>query len=292
MANIELIKILRDRTGAGMMDCKNALDAAENDVDKAIAWLREKGISKQANKASRIAAEGLCQINICEACNSGIISELNCETDFVAKSDDFANLINLTNQIILKNKIESVEKAIAHPEVVEAFTNATVKLGEKLSLRRFEIISKTAENGFGRYIHLGGKIGVIIVLEKADEELAKGLAMHIAANAPKYITTEEISSQAREEERHIQLEAAKNDEKLKSKPEAALEKIIEGKLNKVFGEFTLTEQEFLLEPGKTIATVLKEKGNRVLKFVRYNVGEGLEKRKDNFAEEVMAQANN
>lgn len=288
MANIELIKVLRDRTGAGMMDCKNALDACDNDVDKACDWLREKGIAKQAKKADRIAAEGLALITVCEKCHKVVVSEVNCETDFVAHADPFKELVLKVNDLILKNGLKTLEEA--NEAASSDFTDATVKLGEKLSLRRFEVVEAEEGQGVGTYIHMGGKIAVITVLEKEDPELAKGLAIHICANSPRYISTSDIDEATLEKERAIQTESAKNDEKLKNKPEAALKNIIEGKVRKVFSEVTLEDQEFLMEPGKTCGQAIKEKNNKLLKFVRFQVGEGLEKRVDNFAEEVMAQA--
>ena len=290
MANVELIKVLRDRTGAGIMDCKNALTACNDDVDKACDWLREKGIAKQAKKSDRIAAEGLVLVHVCSECGRASIVEVNCETDFVAKSDPFKELVGECCKTVLKNDCKTVEDAVEGTKTL--FTNATVKLGEKLSLRRFDIFNKEGEEGIGSYIHMGGKIGVLVLLKKADEELAKGLAMHIAANNPKYIHMSDIPAELVENEKKIQLEACKNDPKLASKPEVALVKIIEGKVNKFFSESVLDDQEFLLEPGKKVSQVLKEKGNEIVKFVRYLVGEGIEKRQDNFAEEVAKQANN
>lgn len=287
MANIALIKVLRERTGAGMMDCKNALEACNDDVDKACDWLREKGIAKQAKKADRIAAEGLALVKVCDKCQKAAVCEINCETDFVANSDPFKELVDKVNTTVLENAGKTFEEV--SELVAPLFTDATVKLGEKLSLRRFEVVD-FAGKGLGSYVHGGGRIAVLVVLEKENAELAKGLAMHIASNNPKYITETDIPEDAREAERKIQIEAAKQDPKLQGKPEAALVKIIEGKLHKIFGEVTLNNQEYLLDPSKSVEQACKDAGNKVLGFVRYQVGEGLEKRVDNFAEEVMAQA--
>ncbi len=287
-SNIELIKILRERTGAGMMDCKHALEATGNDVDKASDWLREKGIAKQAKKADRIAAEGLALVVGCEKCGAACVCEVNCETDFVANSDPFKELVKVCCTKALEGKPTSVE---ALNELVKAdFTDAAVKLGEKLTIRRFDIVTKEEGQGIGSYIHQGGKIAVIVKLETADPELAKGLAMQIAANSPKYVLTSDIPSDVVEAETKVQTEVCKNDPKLANKPEAALANIVKGKVSKVLKEVVLAEQEYLLEPGKTVGQVLTEKHNKVLGFVRYQVGEGLEKRKDDFAAEVMAQA--
>lgn len=287
--NVELIKILRDRTGAGIMDCKNALAACENDVDKACDWLREKGIAKQAKKADRIAAEGLVLVHTCEKCGKASIVEVNCETDFVSKADPFRDLVNACAETVLKENCKTVEEAVE--KTAPLFTDATVKLGEKLSFRRFEIVEPSADEKVYSYIHMGGKIGVLVVLAKDDAELGKGLAMHIAANNPKFVHFADIPTAQIENEKNIQIEACKNDPKLAGKPEVALKKIVEGKVNKFFSESVLDEQSYLLDPEKTVAQALKEKGNSVVKFIRYQVGEGIEKRQENFAEEVAKQAN-
>lgn len=287
--NVELIKILRDRTGAGIMDCKNALAACENDVDKACDWLREKGIAKQAKKADRIAAEGLVLVHTCEKCGKASIVEVNCETDFVSKADPFRDLVNACAETVLKENCKTVEEAVE--KTAPLFTDATVKLGEKLSFRRFEIVETSADEKVYSYIHMGGKIGVLVVLAKDDAELGKGLAMHIAANNPKFVHFADIPAAQIENEKNIQIEACKNDPKLAGKPEVALKKIVEGKVNKFFSESVLDEQSYLLDPEKSVAQALKEKGNSVVKFIRYQVGEGIEKRQENFAEEVAKQAN-
>jgi len=284
--NIELIKLLRERTGAGMMDCKHALDETNNDIDKATDWLREKGIAKQAKKVDRIAAEGLALIATCGCCGNACVTEVNCETDFVANSDPFKELVLKCSETALHNDCKSLEELKGL--VAEDFNNAAIKLGEKLSIRRFNIVYK--EDGYiGTYIHNKGKIAVIVKLKKEDEELANGLAMHIAANDPKYIVESNIPAEVYEKERLTQVEVCKNDPKLANKPEAALANIVKGKVHKVLSESVLADQEYLLEPGKTIGQVLSERGNEVVEFVRYSVGEGLEKRQDNFAEEVMSQ---
>ncbi len=289
MANIENIKILRDRTGAGIMDCKNALTACGDDIDKATDWLREKGIAKAAKKADRIAAEGLAGVHVCEKCGRASIVEVNCETDFVAKSEPFKALVDECSELVLKNSCKDIDAAKALTK--ELFTESTLKIGEKLDFRRFEIVEKkAATNGIGSYIHMGGTHAVLVLLEKDDAELAKGLSMHIAANAPKYITEAEVPQALKDSETKIQLEAAKNDPKLAGKPEQALARIVEGKVHKTFSEVTLVDQEYLLDPTKTIGQVLTEKGNKVLKFVHYTVGEGIEKRVDDFVSEVMKQA--
>ena len=279
---IELIKELRDRTGAGMMDCKRALEANDSDVDKAIDWLREKGIAKAQAKASRIAAEGLAAV-VVEG-NKAIILEVNCETDFVAKGERFHKLTDDCAKDTLAKGYKSVEEA--KEGVAQLFAEATVAMGEKLDYRRFEIVEKSAEQGFGSYIHMGGKIATLVVLAKEDAELAKGLAMHIAANAPKYIAQEDIPH-----EKAIALENMKNDPKMAGKPEAMLNGIADGKVKKLLAESVLGAQVYLIDGEKSVAQILKEKGNNVVKFIRFAVGEGIEKRKDDFAAEVMSQIN-
>ena len=284
---VELIKQLRDRTGAGLMDCKGALLANDGDLDKASDWLREKGLAKAAKKASRIAAEGLALAKACESCGDVVVLEVNCETDFVAKGDAFRALVEETASLLLKNRPSSLEgaKELATP----LFTDATVKIGEKLDLRRFTVLSKPEGGSIASYIHMGGKIGVAVVLDGVNPELGKGLAMHIAANNPQYLSKEDIEPSAFEHEKAVQLEAAKNDEKLANKPQEMLEKIIVAKVNKFFAESVLLAQPFLLDDSKTVEQVLKENKINVLKFVRYQVGEGIEKRQDDFASEVMSQ---
>ena len=284
---IDLIKVLRDRTGAGLMDCKGALLANDLDLDKASDWLREKGLAKAAKKADRIAAEGLALAVACPKCGKTVVLEVNCETDFVAKGDAFREFVENIARVILKEEPKDVEAAKAL--TTELFADATVKMGEKFDLRRFTLLPKE-NNVIATYIHMGGKIAVAVVLDKAEDDFAKQIAMHIAANNPQYNTVNDIPADAREHEMNVQREAAKNDEKLANKPAQVLDKILEGKINKYFAEMTLEAQPFLMDDTKTVGQILKEKGVKVLTFVRYQVGEGIEKRKDDFASEVMSQA--
>ena len=283
---IELIKVLRERTGAGMMDCKKALVENGEDVEKAIDWLREKGIAKAAKKSSRIAAEGATYVTYCDDCHKTLIFEINCETDFVGKSPAFLQLVKDCANTIMNTEIHCID--CCKKAVEPLFNDAVIKMGEKLDFRRYEIINTTAENGVGTYIHMGGKISVVVVLENNNPELAKGLAMTIAATNPTYISKDDIPEDVVARETAVQLESAKNDPRLAGKPEAALAKIVEGKVNKALAESIALEQEYVLDPSKKIKDVLGS--NKILKFVRYQVGEGLEKRVDNFAEEVMNQA--
>ena len=284
---IDLIKVLRDRTGAGLMDCKGALLANDCDLDRATDWLREKGLAKAAKKADRIAAEGLALVVKCPKCGKAVVLEVNCETYFVAKGDAFRKLVEDVAEVIRKNEPANVEEAKAL--TTDLFTDATVKMGEKFDLRRFEIVHPEEGNVVGSYVHMGGKIAVAVLLDKGNDELAKDLAMHIAANNPQYNTMADVPAEAKEHEMAVQKEAAKNDEKLANKPAPVLEKILEGKINKYFAEMTLEAQPFLKDDSKTVGQLLSEKGVKVLRFVRYQVGEGIEKRKDDFAAEVMSQ---
>ena len=277
---IELIKELRERTGAGLMDCKGALLANDCDLDKASDYLREKGLAKAAKKASRIA-------KVCEKCGSVVVLEVNCETDFVAKGDAFRALVDSVAEVILKNRPANVEEA--KELTSELFADATVKMGEKFDLRRFVVIDSKDAAYIASYIHMGGKIAVAVALDKEDAELGKGLAMHIAANNPQYLSLDDVSADEIAHEKGVQMEAAKNDPKLAGKPAEMLAKIIDAKVTKYYSEMVLGSQPYLLDDSKTIGQVLKEKGVKVLKFVRYQVGEGIEKRKDDFASEVMSQ---
>ena len=283
---IALIKVLRERTGAGMMDCKKALEASGNDVEKSIDWLREKGIAKQAAKASRIAAEGMASTYV--EGNKAIILEVNCETDFVAKGDRYHTLV----ENVAKQTLEANAKDIDSAKEItnQLFVDATVAMGEKINYRRFEYVEKQDGEEFGAYVHMGGKIAVVTVTSK-NADVAKGLAIHIAANNPQYISMKDIPADVLEHERAITLEAAKNDEKLANKPENILRGIVEGKVRKMLAESVLEEQVYLMGDGtQTVGQYLKSVGVTLVKFVRYALGDGLEKRVDNFAEEVMKEA--
>ncbi len=285
---IEAIKILRERTGAGMMDCKKALEESNMDLDKACDWLREKGIAKAAKKAAtRIAAEGLTIVKVCEKCNKAVILEINCETDFVAKGDAFKKLVSDVADVLLEQNPKCINCARA--AVQDLFTDATVKIGEKLDLRRFEVLQKEEGQAFGYYIHMGGKVSAIVLLDKNEPEVAKDLSIHIAANKPLYLTKEDIPSDVLAHETEVQMEVSKNDPRLANKPEAALLKIVEGKVNKIFAETILFEQEYLMDDSTTVGNYLKQHDYHIVRFVRYGVGEGIEKRQDNFVEEVMNQ---
>lgn len=292
MITTEMIKALRERSGAGMMDCKRALEACDGDLDKASDWLREKGIAKAAKKADRIAAEGLCAIAV--KGNRALICEVNSETDFVAKNEKFITLVNQIAQSALDgnahNTQEALEAKVGEININQLIVNSITVIGEKISLRRVTLLEKSDLDVFGTYLHMGGKIGVITVLKNSnDQALAKDIAMHIAASNPIYVNESQIGVEEYEREKHIQLEASKNDEKLKDKPEAALLKIIEGKMGKWKQEVCLVGQAFLKDPSINVGKHLENHKTHVENFVRYLVGEGLEKRNENFANEVYNQ---
>ena len=285
-----LVKELRERTGAGMMDCKKALTQTDGDIDAAIDYLRENGIAKAAKKADRIAAEGLSYIEV--KGNKAVILEINSETDFVAKNEKFVALVKNVAEAILAAEPKTLEEALqveAQGGTVEAVINEGIAtIGEKLSLRRFEVLSKTDADAFGAYSHMGGRIGVLTLVEgSTDEEAAKDVAMHIAALAPKYLDESEVPADVLEHEKKVLTEQALNE----GKPANIVEKMIVGRINKFLEEITVVNQKFVKDDSFTVEKFLASKGGKLAKFVRYEVGEGIEKKEDNFAEEVMSQVN-
>lgn len=287
------VKELREKTGAGMMDCKKALTECDGDITKAIDWLREKGIAKAAKKSDRIAAEGLSRVSV--EGNTAVIFEVNSETDFVAKNEQFLSVLDTIEATLLAEKPASVEAALAtsvNGETLETIiANATATIGEKISLRRFAVVNKADDEVFGSYMHMGGRISAITVLKgQASEEVAKDIAMQVASMAPSYVSRDEMPADVVEHERSIQLEILKNDEKLAGKPENVLNGIVEGRVSKNLKDMCLVEQEFFKNPDLKIGQYVKESKAEIVSFIRYAVGEGIEKREDNFAEEVMNQA--
>ena len=285
-----LVKELRERTGAGMMDCKKALTQTDGDIDAAIDYLRENGIAKAAKKADRIAAEGLSYIEV--KGNKAVILEINSETDFVAKNEKFVALVKNVADAILAAEPKNVEEALqvqAEGGTVEAVINEGIAtIGEKLSLRRFEVLTKTDADAFGAYSHMGGRIGVLTLIEgSTDAEAAKDVAMHIAALAPKYLDESEVPADVLEHEKKVLTEQALNE----GKPSNIVEKMIVGRINKFLEEITVVKQKFVKDDSFTVEKFVASKGGKLAKFVRYEVGEGIEKREDNFAEEVMSQVN-
>ena len=285
-----LVKELRERTGAGMMDCKKALTQTDGDIDAAIDYLRENGIAKAAKKADRIAAEGLSYIEV--KGNKAVILEINSETDFVAKNEKFVALVKNVAEAILAAEPATLEEALqveAQGGTVEAVINEGIAtIGEKLSLRRFEVVTKSDAEAFGAYSHMGGRIGVLTLIEgSTDEEAAKDVAMHIAALAPKYLDESEVPADVLEHEKKVLTEQALNE----GKPANIVEKMIVGRINKFLEEITVVKQKFVKDDSFTVEKFVASKGGKLAKFVRYEVGEGIEKKEDNFAEEVMSQVN-
>ena len=285
-----LVKELRERTGAGMMDCKKALQKTEGVIEAAIDYLRENGIAKAAKKADRIAAEGLAYIEV--KGNKAVILEINSETDFVAKNEKFVALVKNVADAILAAEPKNVEEALqvqAEGGTVEAVINEGIAtIGEKLSLRRFEVLTKTDADAFGAYSHMGGRIGVLTLIEgSTDAEAAKDVAMHIAALAPKYLDESEVPADVLEHEKKVLTEQALNE----GKPANIVEKMIVGRINKFLEEITVVKQKFVKDDSFTVEKFVASKGGKLAKFVRYEVGEGIEKKEDNFAEEVMSQVN-
>ena len=285
-----LVKELRERTGAGMMDCKKALTQTDGNIEAAIDYLRENGIAKAAKKADRIAAEGLSYIEV--KGNKAVILEINSETDFVAKNEKFVALVKNVAEAILAAEPATLEEALqveAQGGTVEAVINEGIAtIGEKLSLRRFEVVSKTDADSFGAYSHMGGRIGVLTLVEgSTDEQAAKDVAMHIAALAPRYLDESEVPADVLEHEKKVLTEQALNE----GKPANIVEKMIVGRINKFLEEITVVKQKFVKDDSLTVEKFVASKGGKLAKFVRYEVGEGIEKREDNFAEEVMSQVN-
>ena len=283
----KMVKELRDMTGVGMMDAKKALVAVDGDMDQAVDYLRENGMAKAAKKADRIAAEGLANVYV--SGNTAVVVEINAETDFVAKNDQFQKLVQDVTTLIADNKPANVEEALnlstEEGTLSDTIATATSVIGEKISLRRFEIVEKTDSQSFGAYSNQGGRIVVLSVLEGADEETAKDISMHVAAINPKYVSREEVSSEELEHEKKVLTEQALNE----GKPANIVEKMIVGRLNKFLSEISLNDQSFVKDPDMTVSKFAESKGGSVKSFIRFEVGEGIEKRQENFAEEVMSQ---
>ena len=284
-----MVKELRERTQAGMMDCKKALTETNGDIDAAVDYLREKGIAKAAKKADRIAAEGTTYV--ASKGNDAVLLELNSETDFVARNEGFQALVKEIADHILATKPADLDALMASEieadKTVEVKMNEAIStIGEKLTLRRFVLVSKTDADTFGEYLHMGGRIGVLALVENStDAEGAKDVAMHIAALNPKFVSREQVSAEELEHEKNVLKQQALNE----GKPENIVEKMVEGRLRKYLEEICAVDQPFVKNPDQTVAEFLKSKGGTLKSFVRYEVGEGIEKRQDNFADEVMGQ---
>lgn len=282
-----MVKDLREQTGAGMMDCKKALAETNGNMEEAVNWLREKGIAKSAKKESRIAAEGLANIYVDN--NKAVILEVNSETDFVSKNEEFRSMIDTIGAALLTSDVKTVDEAkeLATEEgtVGELIVNKTAKIGEKLSLRRFEIIEKNENEEFGAYIHMGGKIAALTVVSGASSEVAKDVSMQAAAMKPLYVFPKDVPADVLDNEKNVLKEQAMNE----GKPADIAEKMVEGRIKKFYKEICLAEQPFIKDGDVTVSKYVANNGGEIKLMVRYEVGEGMEKRNDNFAEEVMNQ---
>lgn len=283
-----LVKDLRERTGAGMMDCKKALVSCDGDMDKAIDFLREKGLAAAAKKAGRIAAEGVVGSYLSVDAKVGVIVEVNCETDFVAKTDNFKALVAKIAEFVAKSNPADVDallkSEIEAGKTVEALvTEAVAKIGEKINVRRFARYE--TEGMVAAYIHGGGKIGVLVNMKGGNADLGKDVAMQVAAANPGYLKRDEVPVEVLEHEKAVLAEQARNE----GKPEKIIEKMVIGRIQKYYKEVCLVDQEFVKDPDQTISKLLAANNAEVLAFTRFQMGEGLEKRNDDFAAEVMAQ---
>ena len=288
------VKELREKTGAGMMDCKKALEACEGDQAKAVDWLREKGIAKAAKKESRIAAEGLTEAVGSD--NTAIIFEVNCETDFVTKSDKFQDLVKELRSNLISADCNTIDEAKEvkledGKTVEERIVEATATIGEKISFRRFERVNKNDDEVFGIYSHMGGKITSVVVVKGANMDVARDVAMQVCAMSPVAVNRDGVPAEMVEHEKEVIKAEIKNDEKNKSKPEDIIEKMSVGRLNKFYKEICLEEQDFIKDSGMTVKKYVESEKGEVVSMVRFAVGEGIEKRQENFAEEVAAQMN-
>lgn len=290
MISASLVKELREKSGAGMLDCKKALEANDGNIEASIDWLREKGISKAAKKADRIAAEGLAAVLI--EGNKAVVVEVNSETDFVAKNDEFKGLVNTILKTIINSDAKTVEEALQlsteEGTLNDVIVSKTATIGEKLSLRRFKKVEKKDSESFGEYIHMGGKIAVLTVVDNASSEVAKDVSMHAAAMRPKYVKRSDVPTEEIEKERVVLKEQAVNE----GKPAEIAEKMVEGRINKYYKEICLEEQPFVKDSDINVKTYVANNGGTITEMIRIEVGEGIEKKEENFAEEVAKQMNN
>ncbi len=289
----QMVKQLRDKTEAGMMDCKKALVETDGDMEKAIVWLRERGIAKAGKKSDRVAAEGLC--NVLTSGNKAVLYELNSETDFVAKNEKFTSLVEKVGQIIINSNATNTEEALKvvsdGQDLNTVILEASGVIGEKISLRRVTIVNKEDNEIFGTYKHMGGSIVSCVVVSNGNEVIAKDVAMHIAAQSPRYVAKDDIPEEEIAKEREIILNQAINENKESAKPkpeQIVIEKIVPGRLEKELKEICLLSQPFVKNPDETVSQYLNSAS--VTTFVRLKVGEGIEKEVVDFAAEVAAQA--
>jgi translation elongation factor Ts len=282
-----LVKELRERTGAGMMDCKKALVATEGDMEKAIDYLREKGLSKAAKKAGRVAAEGAVVSYVSEDGKVGVIVEVNCETDFVGSNEDFKTLAaSIAKHVAETNPADAetlLDSQMDGKAVKDIVTEAIAKIGENISVRRF-VRYESAEGKVYSYIHAGGKIGVLVDMKGGDAELGKNIAMQVAAANPSYLNRTEVPASELDHEKEVLKEQARNE----GKPENIIEKMILGRINKYYEEVCLVDQIYIRDNKMSITKLLKANNAEVARFARYQLGEGIEKKQENFAEEVAS----
>lgn len=288
MVTAQMVKELREKTGAGMLDCKKALEETNGSIENAITWLREKGIAKAAKKADRIAAEGLC--NVVEKGNIAAIYELNSETDFVSKNEQFLSLLSNVGEIILSNNVSNAEETLkltidGGKTVADLLAEATATIGEKITLRRVSKVEKTDSQSFGLYKHMGGRIAALTVIEGTNSSVAKDISMHVAAINPKYLSQKDISADVVEKEKSILTNEALNE----GKPADIVEKMVLGRLNKYLKDICLLNQPFVKNPEITVTKYLQDNESKAISFLRLEVGEGIEKVSTDFAEEVKAQ---
>lgn len=279
---------LRNKSGVGIMAAKKALVASDGDMDKAMDYLREKGMAKAAKKSDKVAAEGLTDIEV--SGNTAVILELNSETDFVAASDPFKDLLKKLAQLLVKEQPADVKAVEAlkfddGTTVKQAMATTTQQTGEKISLRRFQIVNKDDGDVFGPYLHQGGRIAALVVLKGADEATAKDVAMHVAAINPEFMVKEDVSQERLDHEKEVFKQETLNE----GKPAKIVDKIVEGRLNKFLSEICLADQKFVKNPDQTVAEYVASKGGKLKSFVRYEVGEGIEKKQSDIAQEVQDQ---
>ena len=292
MINVSLVKELREKTGAGMMDCKKALTECGGDLNAAADWLREKGIAKAAKKATRIAAEGLCDVALNG--NKAYLFELNSETDFVAKNEKFLNLLKQIGEACVKNDTAcekcALNAKLGDQTVEDLIVAATATIGEKISLRRVVRIEKAEDEVFGVYKHNGGKIVVLSVIKGTDANIAKDICMHVAMYNPRYLDESSINQQDLDHEAEVIKAEIANDPANATKPSNIIDKMVMGRLAKFKKEICLVDQPFVKDPGVTVAQYLNNHNTKAINYVRFEVGEGMEKRNDDFAAEVAAAA--
>ncbi|MBF6647969.1 translation elongation factor Ts [Methylobacter sp. BlB1] len=283
-----MVKELRERTGSGMMECKKALTEANGDMELAIENMRKSGLAKADKKSGRTAAEGVIGIKVSDDAKTAVMVDVNCETDFVAKGEDFVNFVNNVTAALLTSDVETDEQLqsmkLADGSVVDDVRRSLIaKLGENITIRRF-VKYHTEQGGTASYLH-GSKIGVIVELAKSDSELGKDIAMHIAASKPECVSEDQVPAELIEKEKEIfSAQAAES-----GKPAEIIEKMIGGRISKFLAEITLLGQPFVKDDKTTVGKLVASKGNSVIRFARFEVGEGIEKKEENFAEEVMAQ---